>query len=220
MKLVFICSTGGSVIKNLISNGFLKKDDCEIVSDRDCGAITFAKSNGLNFGILQSSSGAKFSESLASRYKGEENVLFISFYTRLLSGSFIEEHASRLINFHPSILPGCAGMDGFGDTLKSGALFIGSTVHLIDSGVDSGLPILQSAYPRDPNQSYQELRHRIYLQQSISLLQVVKWYESGRVIFTDNSISISGAEYSVGEFSPNLDPDLYELFKSWIKNKA
>ncbi|MDA1381029.1 formyltransferase family protein [Plesiomonas shigelloides subsp. oncorhynchi] len=74
-------------------------------------------------------------------------MLFISFYTRLLSDVFLKAHPHRVINFHPSILPACPGMDGFGDTLKSGALFIGSTVHFIDEGMDTGKPILQAAFP-------------------------------------------------------------------------
>lgn len=81
-----------------------------------------------------------------------------------------------MINFHPSILPACPGMDGFGDTLKSGALFIGSTVHFIDEGMDTGKPILQAAFPRNPGESITKLRHRVFLQQVISLLQVVDWF--------------------------------------------
>jgi phosphoribosylglycinamide formyltransferase-1 len=217
MEIIIICSTNASVTKRVVNAGVVNNQDIKIISDRECGAISFAKEKKLEYEVLESSTGREFSEKLAVKYEGRKDILFISFYTKLFYGSFIKEHSTRLINFHPSILPSCPGMDGFGDTLKSGAMFIGSTVHFVDYGVDTGMPILQAAFPRSPLMTVKELRHRVYLQQSICLLQIIVWFQSGRVnLNADDRMIIKNAKYDVGEFSPNIDREMHDLFEAWL----
>ena len=111
----------------------------------------------------------------------------------------------RIVNFHPSILPAAPGRDGFGDTVRFGARFIGSTVHLVDSGMDTGRPLLQASWPNDPNQPIAERRHRVFVQQCKSLIQIVRWFEEGRVECDGAELRVSGARFDHSEFSPNLD---------------
>ncbi|BCV40206.1 formyltransferase family protein [Shewanella algae] len=215
MKIVFICSTNGSVIKQALSTGFLSACDIEFVSDRDCGIVSFAKESGYKYSILSAHSGAEFSKLLSDRYNENKEILFISFYTRLLTDPFVLNNLGRIINFHPSILPACPGMDGFHDTLKSGSMFVGSTVHFIDNGMDTGKPILQAACPRDPYIDTTQLRHRVFLQQVISLVQVADWFLSGNVVL-GGQFKVLNASYNVGEFSPNLEPKYRSVFDDWI----
>jgi len=218
MKIVFICSTNASVIKHALQSGFLNNLDIEFVSDRNCGAIEFAKKQGFRYKVLLAKSGKEFSSLLSEIYNDTQNTLFISFYTRLLTGSFLDMHRDNLINFHPSILPACPGMNGFSDTIKSGAMFIGSTVHFVDSGVDTGCPIIQGSFPRDSNAVLENLRHRVFLQQVISLIQIVNWFNAGRVKRKDTHCYVLDAEYKLSEFSPNLDSNLKDLYFSWLKS--
>lgn len=190
MKIVFICSTNGSVIKRALSTSLLASYDIEFVSDRICGIIEFAEANKLSHKILSAHTGSEFSKLLAREYPDAGDILFVSFYTRLLSNSFLKIHSGKVINFHPSILPACPGMDGFGDTLRSGSLFIGSTVHFIDEGMDTGTPILQAAFPRNIHCTIAELRHRVFLQQVISLVQVVEWFASQRIIAEGSMLKV------------------------------
>lgn len=204
MKIVFICSTNGSVIQKYLQD-FKLDTNVEIFSDRHCGLIDYAIKSAVPYTVYECSSGLDLSNKLLNTFKGEKDILFISFYTRLLGGEFLKEHSGRLINFHPSILPACPGQDGFGDTIRSGARFVGSTVHLIDDGVDTGKPLLQAVFPRDPSMRVSKLRHRVYLQQVVSLAQIVFWYRERRVKYDQNILKIEGALYDISEFSPNLD---------------
>jgi len=206
MKIIFLASTNGSVLNKLLSNGFLLNNIDIIISDRECGAIELAKKFNINFKILESKSGQEFSDYLLKEYPVHDNHLFISFYTRLLKGDFLNVHKNRIINLHPSILPACPGMDGFGDTIKSGAKFIGSTVHFIDSGIDTGLPIIQSSIPYNPNISVAENRHKIFIQQCKMLVQVIEWFIQRRIVVnSEHSVTVCNAEYKMSEFVPNLD---------------
>ncbi|MFZ2511679.1 MAG: formyltransferase family protein, partial [Gordonia sp. (in: high G+C Gram-positive bacteria)] len=47
----------------------------------------------------------------------------------------------RIVNSHPALLPAFPGAHGVADALGYGVKVTGCTVHLVDSGVDSG-PIL------------------------------------------------------------------------------
>jgi phosphoribosylglycinamide formyltransferase-1 len=97
-------------------------------------------------------------------------------------------------------------------------MFFGSTVHFIDSGVDTGCPILQGAFPRDPNIEIKNLRHRVFLQQVISLIQVVYWFNSGKIKSEGNLSFVLDAKYELSEFSPNLDYNLQKLYESWLES--
>lgn len=215
MKVVFLCSTSGSVIKRYFKD-FNMLNNVEIVSDRYCDAIEYAISEQIESRVFETKSGLEFSDRLFEVYKGDENILFISFYTRLLGGRFIKENEGRLINFHPSILPACSGQDGFGDTIASGAMFVGSTVHLIDEGMDTGLPIIQAACPRDTSLDISSLRHRVFLQQVVSLAQIIEWYTKGKVKIGNCQLQIEGVKYLLGEFSPNLDGEYQQYFSEAI----
>jgi phosphoribosylglycinamide formyltransferase-1 len=136
-------------------------------------------------------------------------VLFISFYTRIFRGRFLSLAKNRLFNAHPSILPACPGRNGFEDTLKARAKFVGATIHLVDSGIDSGAPIIQSAAPFNPRKTIEENRHIVFVQQCKMVLQVIKWAEEERILFLeDGSVEIKNANYEAGEFAPNMEIDI------------
>lgn len=209
MKVIILCSTAGSVFKRCFNEGLLAEYDLTVISDRECGAIEFAKSRGIANFVLESINGKEFSDKLNEMYPQNLGELFISFYTKLLKGLFLDKHKGRLINFHPSILPACPGRDGFGDSIKSGALFLGSTVHWIDEGMDTGKPILQTAFPNDEKVALEIRRHRVYLQQVISMAQVLYWFRAKKI----GAVGVENGEFKFDEFSPNLDPVFKEIYK-------
>lgn len=206
MKLIVLASTNGSVLKKLFANEFLLDKIDIIISDRKCGAIDLAMKYNIDYKILESNSGKEFSEFLLKEYPVHDDHLFVSFYTRLLKGEFLNVHKNRIINLHPSILPACPGMDGFGDTVKSGAKFIGSTIHFIDDGIDTGLPIIQSSVPYNPNVSLDENRHKVFIHQCKMLVQVVEWFVQNRIrVMGNNTVKIYDTRYELSEYVPNLE---------------
>lgn len=208
IKIVVIISTGGGVLAALLKNNFAKNKIVEVVSDRDCGAIAVANTNSIPNFVLQTNDSLAFSNFLLDRYKHATIDLFVSFYTKLIKGDFLTFANNKLINLHPSLLPACPGMNGFEDTVKSRAKFIGSTIHFIDSGIDTGAPIIQAAIPFDPKLSIADNRHKIFIQQYKMLLQTIRWLEEERLqIDSDGNPFVMNASYNVDEFSPNLDDD-------------
>ena len=206
MNFVVISSTGGAVLRVLLENKFFRERISCVISDRQCGAIDVALEYGVTTKIYYTKNGAEFSDFLLNEFFDMPPDLFVSFYTRLFRGRFLDFSRRRLVNMHPSILPAFPGQDGFGDSIKYGVKFVGATIHLVDEGMDTGLPIIQAAIPCDPHKNIAEVRHLVFQQQCKMLLQLIKWVDQGRMVFNERGWPlIVDAKYEIGEFSPNLD---------------
>jgi folate-dependent phosphoribosylglycinamide formyltransferase PurN len=205
LRIVILISTGGGVISKLLEMDYFKEKICEVISDRECGAINIAKEFGIKSTVLPSSNGNEFSEKLLKYINISKTDLFISFYTKLFNKNFVNAAKNKIINLHPSILPSFSGTDGFGDTTKSGSKFIGTTIHFVDEGIDTGLPIIQSAIPFNRNKTIEENRHAIFIDQCKTLLQAVKWFEDKRIEVKGKIVEILKANYETAIYSPSLD---------------
>lgn len=203
-KVIVVGSTNGSVLSEVLRTKYGKFID-EVISDRECGAVQAAVNAGVSTRILRSKTGRHFSKLLADYLNGCNVGLILSFYTKLFHEPILTEYYSRLLNFHPSLLPAFPGIDGFGDAVRYGARFIGSTLHLVDSGIDTGKPVVQSVRPFNPYISLELNRHIIFLQQCKILMQILAWYKARRLIDGE----VVGGSYCLDEFSPNLEE--YEI---------
>jgi phosphoribosylglycinamide formyltransferase-1 len=65
-------------------------------------------------------------------------VVALAGYMRLLTSSFVESWAGRLVNIHPSLLPKYKGLDTHARALAAGDRQAGCSVHLVTEEVDSG----------------------------------------------------------------------------------
>ncbi len=211
-RLVFIGSTGGGVLSRVAGHAFVRRMTLEAVSDRACGFLDVAAHHGIPAVCLPAEDGASFSDLLAARYGDSDDIVFLSFYTRLFRGAFLAAQRGRILNFHPSLLPAFPGMHGFEDTLASGSLFMGCSVHEVDAGIDSGPCLLQAALPLDRRIPVAQNRHRLFLAQVYSALQLIRWLGEQRLRQgTDRHWSLTGARFAAGSFAPNLDPDFFDF---------
>lgn len=206
IRVAIISSTMGSVMSSLLPLPYFSQRIACLITDRECGALDVASRFDIPSTVIATRDSLEFSDALADRFEHEHIDLFISFYKRLFKGRFLEQARGRLINLHPSILPACPGRDGFGDTVRAGARFIGATVHYVDHDLDTGCPIIQSACPYNPYQSVYENRHKVFVHQCKMLLQVLDWCEQDRLHYdSEGRCHIRNATYRIGEFAPALE---------------
>lgn len=205
MRVAIVASTSGSVYRTASLVPFVREKVAIVVSDRPCGALDAAEAFGHATRIIPHPGGLAFSDALRALLEANGIDLVVSFYTRLFVGPVLDAFEGRFVNFHPSILPACPGRDGFGDTIRAGARFIGSTVHMVDAGMDTGRPLLQASRPNDPTLLLSERRHSVFVQQCKSLVQTIRWFEEGRVHLDGEGVRVAGARFDPSEFSPNLD---------------
>ncbi|MFI2606994.1 phosphoribosylglycinamide formyltransferase [Kitasatospora sp. NPDC018619] len=64
-------------------------------------------------------------------------------FMKILGPEFVAAFAGRIVNTHPALLPAFPGAHGVTDALAYGVKVTGCTVHLVDSGVDTGPIIAQ-----------------------------------------------------------------------------
>jgi phosphoribosylglycinamide formyltransferase-1 len=102
-------------------------------------------------------------------------------YMRILSDAFLHSWKNKILNIHPSLLPAFPGVDGQGQALAHGAQIVGATVHLVDTGCDTGPILAQGAtavLPEDDRECLQQrilgIEHQIYP-------RVLRWAVEGRI---------------------------------------
>jgi phosphoribosylglycinamide formyltransferase 1 len=90
-------------------------------------------------------------------------------YMRLLSPVLLEAYPHRVLNVHPSLLPAFPGLDAQRQAWEHGVKVSGATVHLVETGLDTGpivlqeaVPVLDSDRPEDLAARILAAEHRLY----------------------------------------------------------
>jgi phosphoribosylglycinamide formyltransferase-1 len=123
-----------------------------------------------------------FDEALvdAMREASVDTVVLAGFM-RLLTPVFMCSFQDRVINIHPSLLPAFPGVDAQGQALACGVRITGCTVHVVDSGMDSGAIIAQAAVPVLEGDDRDTLAARILVREHELLVRVLRWVAEGKV---------------------------------------
>ncbi|MFI5620602.1 phosphoribosylglycinamide formyltransferase [Streptomyces sp. NPDC051567] len=82
-------------------------------------------------------------------------------FMKIVGAEFIGRFGGRIVNTHPALLPAFPGAHGVRDALAYGAKVTGCTVHFVDSGVDTGPIIAQSAVEVRDGEEEAALHERI-----------------------------------------------------------
>jgi phosphoribosylglycinamide formyltransferase-1 len=94
-------------------------------------------------------------------------------FMRILGPAFLGAYEGRIVNTHPSLLPAFPGARAVRDALAYGVRITGCTVHLVDSGVDTGPVLAQEAVEVLPRDDEASLHARIKLVERDLFVRVV-----------------------------------------------
>ncbi|RPG64817.1 MAG: phosphoribosylglycinamide formyltransferase [Flammeovirgaceae bacterium TMED290] len=103
-------------------------------------------------------------------------ILLIGFM-RILSSSFIDRWAGRIVNVHPSLLPKYAG--GMNEmvhesVLRAGDKETGCTIHLVTKEVDGGPILLQLSCPVEASDTVEDLKNKVQKLEGRAFVNVIK----------------------------------------------
>lgn len=107
------------------------------------------------------------------------DLIVLSGYMRLLSTEFVEKYYPRIVNIHPSLLPAFPGADAHTAVLASGVQVSGCTVHIVDSGMDSGPILAQRRVPVFDSDTRTLLARRIQIEEHLIYPEVIDLICSG-----------------------------------------
>jgi phosphoribosylglycinamide formyltransferase-1 len=120
-------------------------------------------------------------------------------FMRILTGQFVRDWRGRIINIHPSLLPGFRGLHAHERMIDAGVKIAGCTVHFVSPELDAGPIIGQAALTVSPDDTPQslaarilELEHKLY-PACVKLIVQNKARLSGATVTYDRSIVAGGA---------------------------
>ncbi|MGY2085836.1 phosphoribosylglycinamide formyltransferase [Blastococcus sp. SYSU DS0539] len=134
-------------------------------ADRDAPGLEHARRRGLPTFVCalgDHPDRAAWDRALADRIAGFAPDLVVSAgFMKIVGPAVLAGFEGRLINTHPALLPAFPGAHAVRDALAAGVSTTGSTVHLVDAGVDTGPVLAQRAVPVLPGDDEARLHERI-----------------------------------------------------------
>jgi phosphoribosylglycinamide formyltransferase-1 len=174
LSFVILASGTGTNARALIEHARINPARLEVkalISDRaEIPALAMAASLGVPTHIVNHRDEGPM---LALLNKYTPRWALLAGYKRLVGpgflGFFQDAGFFRVMNVHPSLLPAYPGLGGYERAFQDGVLKSGVTVHLVDSGLDTGMPILQESFAREAGDTLedfvkrgQKIEHKIY----------------------------------------------------------
>ncbi len=145
--------------------------------DRDCGAIAIAEAAGIPAFSVQlrdyPDREAWDSAMAAAVAQYEPDLVVSAGFMRILGRHFLQRFPGRVVNTHPALLPSFPGAHAVADALAYGVRVTGTTVHLVDDGVDTGPILAQEMVPVLDDDDEQTLHERIKVVERRLLVDVL-----------------------------------------------
>ena len=144
-----------------------------VVSSRiGAPGLLIAKKRGVETAVVARSEGsrAEYDSKIASVLEAagvrpENGLVCLAGFMRILRPEFIFRYEERILNIHPSLLPAFPGLSAPERAIRAGVRVSGCTVHVVDSGTDTGTIIEQAAVPVYPDDTHETLGARILEQE-------------------------------------------------------
>ncbi|RDI66647.1 phosphoribosylglycinamide formyltransferase-1 [Nocardia pseudobrasiliensis] len=179
-SVVVLASGTGSLLRSLIEATRDAEYPARIVAvgvDRDCAAIEHARDAGISHFLValgEHPDRAAWDAALTAAVAAFEPDLVVSAgFMKILGPAFLDRFGGRVINTHPALLPSFPGAHAVRDALAYGVRVTGSSVHLVDAGVDTGPILAQEAVPVRSDDDEDTLHERIKVVERRLLAQVV-----------------------------------------------
>jgi phosphoribosylglycinamide formyltransferase-1 len=214
VRLGVVASTGGSVVARAAAVPCVRDGLAVGQAVRDGGAVTVARDQAVPGHVEPWQGRDHFGAAAATVLRAHGVDAVVVFFTRLLAGPLLREYDGCIYNFHPSLLPAFPGLHGVEDALAAGVLTLGTTVHLVDAGVDTGPLVLQTVLARPAGEPDALVRHRVFEDQCRTLVQLVHWLDEGRIDTAAGTrpVRVRDASYDGTRFVPALEhPDAIDL---------
>ncbi|HUG38237.1 MAG TPA: phosphoribosylglycinamide formyltransferase [Candidatus Limnocylindrales bacterium] len=173
-------------IVEAIATGHVPATVAVLLSDRaEAAALEIARAHGIPARFVdpgEHPSRDAFDKALIGALDQHRvGLVCLAGYMRILTSSFVQHFAGRLLNIHPSLLPAFPGLHAARQALAHGVKMSGATVHFVDDGVDSGSIVLQAAVPVRDDDTEATLAARILTEEHRLYPEAVRLFVAGRL---------------------------------------
>ena len=193
-KLAALVSGHGSNLQAIIDS--IEREELNvhisivISSTRDAMALKRAEKHGIKTIFIDPTAylnSKEYDKVLIEKLKEFSiDLICLAGYMRILGEEVIQTFKEKIINIHPSLLPAFPGLNAQKQAIVHGVKFSGCTVHFVDSGVDSGPIILQTAVPVYDNDDEKSLSKRILEQEHYLYPKAINMIKENQIKINSN----------------------------------
>lgn len=179
-RIVVLASGTGSLLEAMLaaaSGPGYPGSVVGVVTDRSCRAATVASEAGVPVAEVPLAAfdgraqwDAALTETVA---EFRPHLVVAAGFMKILGPEFLGAFGGRVINAHPALLPAFPGAHAVPAALQHGVKLTGSTVHLVDAGLDTGPILAQEAVAVEPGDTEESLHERIKVVERRLLTEVV-----------------------------------------------
>ena len=200
-------------IAGACGDGRLPATVAAVVSNRPLAAgLAWAAAQGIETVSIDHkaySSRERFDADLAEAVAARQpDWVVLAGFMRVLSPSFVDRFAGRLVNIHPSLLPLYPGLHTHERAITDRALLHGATVHLVTQDLDHGPIVAQAAVAIRPDDDAERLAARVLAVEHDLYVRALDWLVTGRATVHDGRILIDGGQTLAGRLV--VEPALVE----------
>lgn len=202
--IVVFASGTGSNFKNIANKIKINKLSANIsllVSNNpDCGAINFAKRNGINIFIYNSK---RYPNDNNQKHLYEElrshnfDLILLAGYMKKISEKIVNKFKNKILNIHPSLLPlyggkGFYGLKVHNEVFKNQDNETGATVHFIDSNYDTGPILIQKKIKLEQGFTVEDIAERVLKIEHEIYFKALELFCNDKIYWIDNKPLIKG----------------------------
>ena len=197
LSIVILISGGGSnmaaIVRAAQKEAWAAQFGAQVVAvisnKPDAGGLRLAREQGIATEVLSHSAYASrtdFDQALATAIARFDQpnrpaLVVLAGFMRILTPDFVAQHAGRLLNIHPSLLPAFAGLLTHQRAIDAGCKYAGATVHQVSAELDAGAILEQSVVPVLPGDTEQTLAARILATEHIIYPRAIRNWLAAQV---------------------------------------
>lgn len=122
------------------------------------------------------------------------DLIVLAGFMRVLGAAFVERYAGRMLNIHPSLLPGFPGLRTHQQALEAGVKVHGASVHFVTPQLDHGPIVAQSVVPVLAGDDAATLESRVLATEHIIYPRAVRWFVEDRLTLHNGCVSLTPPE--------------------------
>jgi phosphoribosylglycinamide formyltransferase 1 len=189
IRIAFMASGNGGNLRficDLIKSGSLEGFEMAgTITDRECGAGRFAESH-MPVILCPGRDKEEWAANLRASLKELQPDLILSWLHRLIPAEVVRDYPKKILNLHYSLLPAFGGRGMIGEApvkaaIARGCTIIGTTVHWVDEGLDTGEIVGQTAIKIKPGQPLEEIMQQVFRSGCANLARAIIQVTAGRL---------------------------------------
>ncbi len=200
LRLAILISGRGSNMATIARAGLehrINANTVVVICDRtDAPGIAVARALGIETHVIPWQGAADrgvFERALGAAIDASTpDLIVLAGFMRVLSKSFVERYAGRMLNIHPSLLPKYRGLHTHRRVLESSDREHGASVHFVTAELDGGPVALQSKVDVAPDDTEATLSARVQATEHTIYPQVIGWIAEGRLTWRAGDAWLDG----------------------------